>query len=194
MFTGIIEQTGRLEKKAKNRLVLHVGHLSDELKIGQSVAVDGCCLTVVEIVGPLITMDVMSETLKKTVLGKRKKGDLLNLERAMKMGDRFEGHMVSGHVESIAKLIDVKEDDIAHYLKFKAPENLSNFMIPKGSVTLNGISLTLIDVKDDTFSVGIIPHTWHETNFHQLRMGDCVNLETDILFKYSLKLQEESEQ
>ena len=213
MFTGIIQTTGEVLKNSKGKLEIKCPELLADLKKGSSVAVDGVCLTAVTLSKTSFTADVMPETLSKTVLGDRKKGALVNLELAMQMGARFEGHMVSGHVEGKAKLLDIKLDDNAYLLTFRiggeldsnwtrivtnpipirypsenSMKNLSRYVIPKGSIALNGISLTVVDIQDNIFSVSIIPHTWDTTNLHTLKVGDKVNVETDMLTRYAEKL------
>lgn len=130
----------------------------------------------------------MPVTFEKTVLGDRKKESLVNLELAMKHTDRFEGHVVSGHVEGTAELADMKLVENAYYLTFKLPSDLTKYVVSTGSISINGISLTVMEIQDDEFSVGIIPHTWDNTNLHELKIGDKVNIETDLMAKYAEKL------
>jgi len=188
MFTGIIETTGKVIDVKKDNIRIKAPKVIDELKIGSSIAVDGACLTVVEKKDGSFTADVMPITFEKTVLGDRKKSDLVNLELAMKAGDRFEGHVVSGHAEGTAELSEQKIDENAYRLKFKLSNDLMKYVIPQGSISLNGISLTVADAQEEEFSVSIIPHTWDNTNFHDLKIGDKVNVETDLMAKYSEKL------
>ncbi len=188
MFTGIIQTTGKIQKIEKDKITINASEVIGELKIGSSIAVDGACLTVVEKKDDCFTADVMPITFEKTVLGERKKGDLVNLELAMKSGSRFEGHVVSGHVESTAELSDQKIEENAYRLTFKLESGLMRYVVPQGSVSLNGISLTIADTEEEQFSVCIIPHTWDNTNFHDLKIGDKVNVETDLMAKYSEKL------
>ena len=188
MFTGIIETTGKVIDVKKDNIRIKAPKVIDELKIGSSIAVDGACLTVVEKKDGSFTADVMPITFEKTVLGDRKKSDLVNLELAMKAGDRFEGHVVSGHAEGTAELSEQKIDENAYRLKFKLSNDLMKYVIPQGSISLNGISLTVADAQEEEFSVSIIPHTWDNTNFHDLKIGDKVNVETDLMAKYAEKL------
>ena len=188
MFTGIIESTGEVMDVKDGSIRIKAPKVVDELKIGSSIAVDGACLTVVEKTDDSFVADVMPITFEKTVLGDRKKGDLVNLELAMKHTDRFEGHVVSGHVEDTAELSEQKIEENAYRLKFKLNADLMRYVVPQGSISLNGISLTVADVDSEQFSVCIIPHTWDNTNFHDLKIGDKVNVETDMMAKYAEKL------
>lgn len=188
MFTGIIETTGLVTKKTKNTITIHFPHPMEDLKLGSSIAVDGVCLTVSKLEEDAFTADVMPITFERTTLGERKKGNEVNLERAMEFGKRFEGHMVSGHVEGRAKLEKMQIQDNAYRLYFSVEPELARYIVRTGSIALNGISLTVIDATEDEFEVGIIPHTWENTNLHHLQMGDKVNVETDILAKYAEKL------
>ncbi len=188
MFTGIIETTGTVTGKTSNTLTIKPSLALDNLKLGSSVAVDGACLTVSRLEKGSFTADVMPVTFERTVLGERKVGDEVNLERAMEFGKRFEGHMVSGHVEGRAELKKIQIQDNAYHLHFSVDPELSRYLVKTGSITLNGISLTVIDALEDQFEVGIIPHTWENTNLHHLQLGAKVNVETDLLFKYAEKL------
>lgn len=188
MFTGIVESTGRIEKAGKNSLTIRAPEVLWQLSPGSSIAVDGVCLTVAKKHEKSFEADVMPITLQRSILGSRKKDDLVNLELAMLGTKRFEGHIVGGHVEGVAELTEMKIVDNAYHLKFKVPEGLERYIVSTGSVAINGISLTVIDVTDRQFIVGIIPHTWENTNMKELAIGDKVNIETDILAKYAEKL------
>jgi len=188
MFTGIIENTGQVLKRDKRSISIKAPEVLPELKKGSSIAIDGACLTVVKKDKESFEADVMPITFERTTLGQRKKDDLVNLELAMLGSKRFEGHIVAGHVECTAELLEMKIVENAYHLKFKISDDLSKYVVPTGSIALNGISLTVMDVSDDEFTVGIIPHTWENTNLHTLRVGDKVNVETDILAKYAEKL------
>ena len=190
MFTGIVETIGVVSKKTKNTLTIKPSMLLDDLKLGSSIAVDGVCLTVSSLEAHTFTADVMPITFERTTLGERKKGDDVNLERAMSYGKRFEGHMVSGHVEGRAKLEKMQIQDNAYHLYFSVSPELARFIVATGSITLNGISLTVIDAREERFEVGIIPHTWENTNLQHLQIGDKVNIETDLLAKYASKIIE----
>lgn len=188
MFTGIIQSAGIVKDIGKSRITIESPEVLNELKIGSSIAVDGVCLTVVGKTDNTFTADVMPITFEKTVLGDRKKGSLVNLELAMKHTDRFEGHVVSGHVEGTAELIEQKIEDNSYRLTFKLQSDLMRYVVAQGSIALNGISLTVAGVDNEQFSVCIIPHTWDNTDFHDLKIGDKVNVETDLMAKYAEKL------
>jgi len=188
MFTGIIESTGKILKTGKHSLTIKAPELTSELKKGSSIAVDGACLTVVEKDKGSFVADVMPITFERTTLGLKKKDDLVNLELAMQGSKRFEGHVVAGHVEGTAELLGIKIVENAYHLIFRMPEELSRYVVHTGSIAINGISLTVMDVNGNEFSVGIIPHTWDNTNLQTLKAGDRVNVETDILAKYAEKL------
>lgn len=188
MFTGIIKTIGKVKKISKNSIIIDAGNLINNVEIGGSISIDGACLTVIKKNDKEFTADVMPITFEKTILGNRKKGSLVNLELAMKHTDRFEGHIVSGHIEGTAKLINMKIIENAYYLTFQLSEELNRYVVPTGSIAINGISLTVIDIQDNEFSVGIIPHTWGNTNLHELNIGDKVNIETDLMAKYAEKL------
>jgi len=188
VFTGIIESTGQVKATGKNSLTIKVPKLISELKVGSSIAVDGVCLTVIKKDKYSFVADVMPITLERTMLGELKKDDQVNLELAMSGDKRFEGHIVGGHIEGVAEMIDMKIVDNAYHLTFKVPDDLDKYIVPTGSIAINGISLTVIDVIDDKFIVGIIPHTWENTNLNSLSIGGKVNIETDILAKYAEKL------
>jgi len=188
VFTGIIESTGQVKVMGKNSLTIKAPKLISELKTGSSIAVDGVCLTVTKKGKDSFEADVMPITFVRTMLGQRKKDDLVNLELAMSGSKRFEGHIVGGHVEGTAELLEMKIVDNAYHLTFRVPEGLQKYVVPTGSIAVNGISLTVIDVTGDQFTVGIIPHTWENTNLNSLAIGDRVNIETDILAKYAEKI------
>lgn len=188
MFTGIIQTTGKIQKRTDGQLVIEAPEVVSDLKMGSSIAMNGACLTVVELSDTTFTADFMPETAQKTTIGDLKEGDLVNLELPMAVGERFEGHVVTGHVEGMGEMSDSKADDNAHLLTIAIPDELTKYVVPKGSITLNGISLTVIDIQDDRVTVGIIPHTWEITNLHLLNIGDKVNVETDILAKQLEKL------
>lgn len=188
MFTGIIESIGQVLKTGKHSLTIKVPKLTAELKKGSSIAVDGVCLTVRKKEKDSFEADVMPITFKRTTLGLKKKKDLVNLELSMFGSKRFEGHIVGGHIEGTAELMEMKIVENAYHLTFKMPEDLSKYVVSTGSIAINGISLTVMEVSDDEFKVGIIPHTWENTNLQTLKVGDRVNVETDILAKYAEKL------
>lgn len=191
MFTGIIEAFGRvtaLEREGENLHISIESELAPELKIDQSVAHNGVCLTVVKCDSKNYTVTAIDETLKKTNLGVLKIGSLVNLERAMKLGDRLDGHMVQGHVDQTAQCIEAKTQDGSWFYTFEYDKSSDQITIEKGSITINGVSLTVVNSKENQFSVAIIPYTYEHTNFNQLNVGDQVNLEFDLIGKYLSKL------
>lgn len=193
MFTGIIEQLGvvsHLEKEQDNLHITVKSNLAGELKIDQSLAHNGVCLTVVNIEQDTYTVTAIQETLDKSNLGQLKVGDVVNLERAMKIGNRLDGHMVQGHVDQTA--ICTKAEDLNGSWKytFTYDAQPKNITIEKGSITVNGVSLTVVDSGINSFSVAIIPYTYQHTNFNTFKEGTVVNLEFDMIGKYIQKLQQ----
>jgi len=189
MFTGLIETIGRveaLERKAEGaRLVLEVGALDGEPALGESIAIDGICLSVSDLPGGgRAAFDVAAETLRRTTLGKYRAGRRVNLERALRLGDRLGGHMVQGHVDGTAALVEIRSVGEGKEISFSCPEGLTREMAVKGSVAVDGISLTLIGVSETGFSIAVIPHTLSATTLGQRRVGEHVNVETDVLAKY----------
>ena len=188
MFTGLVEEkgtvTGLVAQGAGMRLVIHVGNLVDPCQIGDSVAINGCCLTVVEIVEQKLGFDAVPETLRCTNLGKLEVGSHVNIERSLRLGDSLGGHLVTGHIDAVGQLDERRDEDEWSFFWFRCPRRLTLQMASKGSITVDGISLTLVDVEDDRFSVALIPHTLAVTTLGQLATGDDVNLETDLLAKY----------
>ena len=193
MFTGIIETLGRVEKIEKDRENINLTiqtNITDELKIDQSIAHNGVCLTVVAISGKNYVVTAIMETLDKTNLGHLSENDLLNIERAMKLGDRLDGHIVQGHVDQTAVCSEVLENDGSWIFTFVYDANANNITIEKGSVTVNGVSLTVVDSKKNQFSVAIIPYTYTHTGFSKFKKGTIVNLEFDVIGKYVARLHE----
>ena len=191
MFTGIIEDMGIVTGLKQDLGNLHISiksKLTPELKIDQSMAHNGVCLTVVDIVDDVYTVTAIKETLDKSNLGTLKIHDKVNLERAMKLGDRLDGHMVQGHVDQTAVCTMVEETNGSWMFSFHYDSKLNNITIEKGSITVNGTSLTVVDSKKDSFSVAIIPYTYEHTNFSTFKKGSIVNLEFDVLGKYVSKL------
>jgi len=191
MFTGIIENIGVVSNLKTELDNLHISiesTFTPELKIDQSVAHNGVCLTVVAINNNEYTVTAIKETLDKTNIGTLKLHDKVNLERAMKLGDRLDGHIVQGHVDQTAECVDVKEENGSWVFTFKYDSALNNITIEKGSITVNGTSLTVVNSKKNTFSVAIIPYTYKHTNFNTFKSGTIVNLEFDVLGKYVAKL------
>lgn len=191
MFTGIIETLGivhLIEKKDDNLDITIQSSITHELKIDQSVAHNGVCLTVVAIDDDLYTVTAIRETIEKTNMSSWQKGDIVNLERAMKLGDRLDGHIVQGHVDQTAQCIKIEQAGGSWYYTFEYDSNLGNITIEKGSITVNGVSLTVVNSKDNGFSVAIIPYTHEHTNFKSFRVGTQVNLEFDVIGKYVSRL------
>jgi riboflavin synthase len=188
MFTGLVAGTGEVVSIAEGaktrRIVLCTAFPLDHVSIGASVACDGCCLTVVEKKGDMLSFDAGAETLALTTLGGWKAGTLVNLETSLRLGDELGGHMMSGHVDGLAVVEDVKPDGESWRLKLGAPDRLAAFIAPKGSVALNGISLTVNEADGPVFGVCIIPHTWKVTNIHRWKVGDKINFEADMLARY----------
>ncbi|MFZ5554525.1 MAG: riboflavin synthase [Bacteroidota bacterium] len=191
MFTGIIEAAGIVKKleKENSNLHLHIqSSVSPELKIDQSVAHNGVCLTVVEVKNDIHVVTAIKETLDKSNIGLLKEGSLINLERCMKLNDRLDGHIVQGHVDQTALCTGIKEENGSWRFTFSYDASKGNVTVEKGSVTVNGVSLTVVDSGKDYFSVAIIPYTFEHTNFKSLKKGDAVNLEFDIIGKYVARL------
>jgi riboflavin synthase len=189
MFTGIIEQLGTIkaiEKEGENIHFTVQSSFANELKIDQSVAHNGVCLTVVQINDDQHVVTAIHETLEKTNLGEWKVGTKVNLERCMQMNGRLDGHIVQGHVDSTAICTAIEDQNGSWKYTFEYTTN--QVTVEKGSITVNGVSLTVVDSKDRSFSVCIIPYTYEHTNFHQLKVGDKINLEFDIIGKYVAKL------
>ena len=191
MFTGIIEEIGivkQLQESDGNMEITMESDFTPELKIDQSVAHNGVCLTVVRIEDAKYTVVAIEETLAKSNLNSLNTGDLINLERAMKLGDRLDGHIVQGHVDQIATCTNVINKSGSWIFTFEYDDSLNNITIEKGSITINGVSLTVVDSKRNSFSVAIIPFTYEHTNFKTIKPGDVVNLEFDIIGKYVSRL------
>lgn len=194
MFTGIIEGIGKvikIEKNTNNRsavkMTVDLGKHAKGLKIGQSVALNGVCLTVTGILNSKCNFEMIEETTKKTDLGNLKEGGVINIERSLKVGDRMEGHFVLGHVDGVGTIKKIEKKPKEIKIWFEIPKNLVKFVVRKGSIAVDGISLTVVDVQKNLASVCLIPHTVDVTNFHTRKIGDKVNIETDILGKYILK-------
>ena len=192
MFTGIIEELGKVVslKRGSQAAVLTIegNVIFDDLKLGDSVAVNGVCLTASHISGNVFQADVMNETFHRSSLGSLQKGDRVNLERAMAANGRFGGHMVAGHIDAAGELISKKKDDNAVWFTAKAPPQVKRYCVEKGSIALDGISLTIAELGEDTISVSMTPHTMEHTNFASKKIGDRVNLENDMVGKYVEKL------
>ncbi len=193
MFTGIIEVLGKITKLKTEKENLHItvdASFTQELKIDQSVAHNGVCLTVVSLTDAEYTVTAIKETLDKTNLNNLQEGTIVNLERGMKLGDRLDGHIVQGHVDQTATCTAISEADGSWYFTFSYDPSLHNITIEKGSVTVNGVSLTVVNSKLNKFSVAIIPYTYEHTNFHTFKVGTIVNLEFDVIGKYVKRITE----
>lgn len=204
MFTGIVSDVGRVrsvEKRGDTRFVIETAYAPDSMLLGASIACSGCCLTVVEKGADAgqnwFAVDASRETLDCTVLGGWKAGTLINLERALKAGDELGGHIVSGHVDGVGEIVDIRTDGDSKRFTFEAPEALGQFIAPKGSITIDGTSLTVNDVEDvprgantsvTRFGVNIIPHTQAVTTWGKARVGQQINLEIDMLARYVARL------
>lgn len=187
MFTGIIEALGTVQGIKREGSNVHFtleSPISKDLKIDQSLSHNGVCLTVVDLTESTHTVTAVEETLKRSNLGQIKVGDSINLERAMRSNGRLDGHIVQGHVDATATCVEVKELEGSWYYRFRYLPTEEHLLVDKGSVCINGVSLTVVEPKEDIFSVAIIPYTQEHTNFKQLKAGDQVNLEFDIIGKY----------
>ena len=191
MFTGIIEDLGIVESLEREATNLHLtiqSRLASELKIDQSVSHNGVCLTVVKRNPNSYSVTAIKETLDKTNLNNLTEGAIVNLERGLKLGDRLDGHMVQGHIDQIGTCVNVQSQNGSWTYVFEYESNLGNITIEKGSVTVNGVSLTVVDSKSNGFSVAIIPYTYEHTNFKHFKIGSVVNLEFDVIGKYVSRL------
>jgi riboflavin synthase len=194
MFTGIVEATGiikQIKKESASLRIVFEASFSNELKIDQSISHNGACLTVTNIEGNKYDVVAVEETILKTNLGKLREGDEVNLERSMKIGDRLDGHLVQGHVDETAVCKRIEEKGGSWFFTFEYSVSSSNITVEKGSVCVNGVSLTVVESGKNWFSVAIIPYTFEHTNFHSLKEGDFVNLEFDIIGKYISRLVNE---
>ena len=197
MFTGIIETLGTIQEVKKDSENLHItieSTITSQLKIDQSVAHNGVCLTVIAIKNDTYTVTAIQETILKTNVGTWKTSDIINLERAMKLGDRLDGHIVQGHVDQIAVCKNIEETNGSWSFTFEYDPKLNNITIEKGSITVNGVSLTVVNSKNNEFSVAIIPYTYQHTNFHNFKTGTQVNLEFDVIGKYVARLNQLNKQ
>ena len=192
MFTGIIEEIGRvkaLHRGAKSfTLEVEASRVMEDTRVGDSIATNGVCLTVTSLTGHGFTADVMPVTVQRTALGALKPGSPVNLERALSLQTRLGGHIVSGHIDGTGRVSDLRQDDTALWLTVECDSHLLRYIIEKGSITVQGVSLTVARVDDHSFSVSLIPHTQAATTLHQARIGDLVNLENDVVAKYVEKL------
>ena len=189
MFTGIIESIGtiaRIERRGGDvRLHVDAGSLGlDDVKLGDSISVSGVCLTAVEIDRAVFTVDVSTETLARTTLGALRDGDPVNLEKAMRLSDRLGGHLVAGHIDGVGRVVSIESDARSQRWLFELPAALARYLAPKGSICIDGVSLTVNEVDGARFGVNLIPHTIDVTTFKTRRAGDAVNIEVDLLARY----------
>lgn len=195
MFTGIVQDIGTVRSVEKNgdwRIVIETGLDLSLTVIGASIACAGCCLTVVEKTANSFAVDVSAESLSKTAIGTWERGTKVNLELALKAGDELGGHIVSGHVDGLAVIKSLEKEGESFRFKIEAPEALSRFIAPKGSITLDGVSLTVNEVEGNVFGVNIIPHTLSHTTLGQKSAGDSLNLEIDLLARYVERMMNRS--
>lgn len=192
MFTGIIEEVGKIKNISKTSsgilLTISADKVLRDCNLGDSIAVNGICLTVTKFDNDSFTVDVMNETVRKTTLYKLAQNSYVNLERAMLVNSRFGGHIVSGHIDGTGTISDIKKEGIAFIYKINTTKEITKYIINKGSITIDGISLTVVSVSDTSFTVSIIPHTMTVTNLGKKKIGDMVNLENDCIAKYVEKM------
>ena len=184
MFTGIIEETGKILSISKDSISFSTTKTVEDAKIGSSISVNGVCLTLIDLDNKTGTVNIGPETKKLSNLGNLKLNDLVNLERPLSPLDRFGGHIVQGHIEGMSAILDIKNNDIAYDITLTTLDNLKRYIVKKCFVTLDGISLTVNEIDKDSFSVSIIPHTWNNTNLRNKKVGDYINIETDIVGRY----------
>lgn len=194
MFTGIIKSLGRVKRieKSKERgrsMILEVAiDDTSDIKEGDSIAVNGVCLTAVKINDSIVRFELVGETIDRTVLGSLKEGDIVNIEKSLKVGDKLDGHFVLGHVDGVGEIVDKIEEEDQTIMYFKVEPNLSRYIAEKGSIAVDGVSLTVINVKDNKFGVALIPHTLANTTLGIKGKGDLVNIEVDVLSRYLERL------
>ena len=192
MFTGIIEEVGLVSKISKSedffQITIESNNLLKTSKIGDSISINGACLTITSIDGSFFTSDIVKETIERTTLKYIEIGDQVNLERAMKADSRFDGHIVQGHIEGVGKIKRIKKDKDSFIVRIEIPDKLTNYCIHKGSIAINGTSLTIAKIKENLIDIWIIPHTLSQTTFGIIKESDYVNIETDIISKYVEKL------
>jgi riboflavin synthase len=192
MFTGIVEEVGII-KYASEKLIVEAKKVLEDMKVGDSIAVNGVCLTVILLDRGCFSVELMPETARRTNLGKLRYGDKVNLERAVPVGGRFGGHFVQGHVDDIGKVVSVRRENQAIIMKIAFPERLMPYIVDKGFIAVDGVSLTVIDPGDTSFSVSLVGYTLEHTILGQKRSGDAVNLEVDIMGKYVERLSQRSD-
>lgn len=192
MFTGLVEEVGKIKHLNSGGkasiLTIQGNKILEDLKIGDSVAVNGVCLTVTQITGSNFSADVMNETLKSSSLGHLNQGSKVSLERAMSVNGRFGGHFVSGHIDGVGQIVHIKKDDNAVWFTLKTETEIARYIVKKGSIAMDGVSLTVAKIEGNTFSISMIPHTFAVTHFAEKKVLDYVNLESDVIGKYVEKL------
>ncbi|KYH29640.1 riboflavin synthase [Clostridium colicanis] len=192
MFTGIVEEIGKVDTvvigRKSARIKIHAKKVLEDVKLGDSISTNGVCLTVTEFDDSSFTVDVMAETMRRSNLGNLQKGSMVNLERAFKIGDRLGGHIVSGHIDGVGVINELKREDNAIWVSIGAPLEILRYVVLKGSIAIDGVSLTVAYVDDNEFKVSVIPHTQEETTLTHKKVGDKVNLECDMIGKYIEKL------
>ena len=191
MFTGIVEEVGIAKETSRDRLTFETHKLLEGTKVGDSIAVNGVCLTVVSLENRGFSVNVMPETLRCTNLGSLRYSDLANLERALVLGERLGGHLVLGHIDDTGEVIDVTSEETAHVMRILAPAKLMPYMVNKGFIAVDGVSLTIVDLDDFSFVISLVSYTMENTTLGKKRPGDIVNLEADILAKYVENLKEQ---
>ena len=194
MFTGIVEEIGIVKQTSRGRLAFQAQGVIEGTKTGDSIAVNGVCLTVVSLENCGFSVDVMPETLRRTNLGGLRYDDRVNLERALVLGGRVGGHLVSGHVDETGEVLDVRSEEEARTMKISAPARLMSYMVDKGFIAVDGVSLTIIEVDDSSFNLSLVGYTVENTTLGRKRPGDVVNLEVDIIAKYVENLREQKRQ
>ena len=184
VFTGIVQGLAKVASFDGHRLTLACPPIEEPWNLGESIAVNGCCLTLVALQDGQLVFELSKETLGRTALGQLRTNSAVNIERALKMGDRLGGHWVQGHVDTIGHLESASENAQSHVMVFRVPQGCERYLIDKGSIAIDGVSLTVVEPTGSRFEVAIIPHTWEHTNLSRLKVGDAVNLEFDVLAKY----------
>ncbi len=184
MFTGIIEEIGQISSITKSTITIKSKTVLEDAKLGDSIAVNGVCLTIVDLKKDEFTANISDETFKITNFSKLKSGDFVNLERALSLSSRLGGHIVTGHIDTVGEIVSIIDKNEFYDLSIKFDKNFENYVVKKGSITINGISLTIADINNTTVSVAIIPHTFNNTILKTLKSKDSINIEFDILAKY----------
>lgn len=184
MFTGIVEETGKIQNITSDKIVVECKTVLEGTRLGESIALNGVCLTVVNLTKSSFEADVSQETFRVSALGGLKRGDYVNLERAMSANGRFGGHMVSGHIDGVGKLVSIRKVGDFYDVSIELAQDFLKYVVKKGSIAINGISLTIADIKNGMINLAIIPHTYENTNLKYLKSGSFVNIEVDIIAKY----------